>query len=65
MRIRQLTIRVELLEYDVSKCPEPALPRQVYACERMFMGEDADSALEAAKFLASRMGLEEIKNKYL
>ena len=55
--MRQLTVTVELLEYDLLAFPTPKAPKVVYKSSRMFLQDDADPALAATKFLASRMGL--------
>jgi len=55
--MRQLSMKLELLEYDASNVPEIVSPKEVYVVERVFIGEDAEHAEAAAKFLASRMGL--------
>ena len=58
MKMRQLLIKVELLEYKVDGYPEVTRPEVILNAQRMFLGEDVDPSMSAAICIAEKMGLE-------
>jgi len=58
MKMRQVIVKVELLEYGLESFPEPQAAKAIYSGSRMFLGEEAAPATEATKYLAGHIGLE-------
>lgn len=60
--MKQILLKVELLDYNLDNFPEVVLPTTTYKAHRLFFDHD-ENALDVIKLLASRFGLDEIDNE--